>query len=120
MLSCEICEIFKSTYFEERLQTAASGNQDYFCSKLPSAEKIILCTCSFRLSWKKDNPAKAFSYEFCNIFKNTFLILLQLYYDETARQSIFCEFCKIFKNIFLREHLWAIVSREFWLKVSNS
>ena len=30
MLSCEYCEIFKNSYFEEHLQTAASDNSKNF------------------------------------------------------------------------------------------
>ena len=48
MLSCEICEIFKNSYFEEHLWTTAS--------------KLIL----------KGTQTQMFSCEFCELFENTY------------------------------------------------
>ena len=104
MLSCEICEIFRSNYFEEHLWTTTS--------------KLYL----------KRNTTQKFSCEFCELFKNNYFVehlltagsetpvreclfnkvasltasrLLEVL-ERDSRQVFLCEFCETFRKAFLQ------------------
>ena len=85
---CEYCEIFKNTYFKEHLLTTAylQSSVTCICMYLQSSVTSIQLTaplfkkgqnsthepesCNFI---KKETLVRVFSYEFCEISKNTFL-----------------------------------------------
>ena len=61
MFFCEYCEIFKSTYFEEHLQTAVQVLSCEFCENFKST---FLQTTSVRLVLQVNQPSRLENY-FC-------------------------------------------------------
>ena len=105
MFSCDIFEIFKNTYFEEHMQTAASVKfQNPSINDCCYTQEIML-----RSTHRRPSVRKVFSEISQNSQENT-CARVSFFKKETLAQFFSCEFCEISKNNFFMEHLRATAS----------
>ena len=74
MFFCEICEIFKNTFFTEHLPWLLLDNKNCSCKKCPSAKLVLACeyeilnTTKTSFDDKKVTCNKKHSYDFIGIY----------------------------------------------------
>ena len=103
MFSCEYCEMFRNTYSEEQLRTAAPACYPRVPPKgatLGSHPRVLRVESHLRVL----GP----TFLVCNFIKK-----------ETLAQVFSCEFCEISKNTFFKEHPWATASDKTFLRQSK-